>query len=193
MTVAGLPPNYREVRHWKLAGNAWLYLALNGLAAAALVVFGAFFLWFGARFGRLEATAIEGGWLAGLIGGLVLTLVLHELAHGLVMRIFGARPQYGVLWKSLVAYATAPGHAFTRGQYLAVSLAPLRRLERAGGGGHGGAGRFAAGVAPGDVRLVQRGWRGRRPLDIRHRGAMCAHRLHRGRARRDEDFSAGGQ
>jgi hypothetical protein len=125
MAGGGIPPGYREARYWRLTGNAWLFIALNGLAVVALVIFGAFFLWFAARFGGLQAAAIGNEHLVGLILGLFLTLALHELAHGVAMQTFGATPKYGILWRSLVAYTTAPGHAFTRGQYLVVSLAPL--------------------------------------------------------------------
>jgi hypothetical protein len=124
-----LPPNYREVRYWKLTGNAWNFLAINLVSVACLVAFGIFFLWFAAQFGELRESTVGAGWIAGLVIGTVLTLVLHELTHGAAMSLFGARPKYGVLWKSLVAYATAPGHAFTRGQYLTVSLAPLVGLS----------------------------------------------------------------
>jgi len=130
--VAGLgtlPPNYSEVRYWKLTGNAWNFLAINAVAVACLVAFGVFFLWFAVQFGELRQATVGAGWIAGLVIGTVLTLALHELAHGAAMSLFGARPRYGVLWKSLVAYATAPGHAFTRGQYLTVSLAPLVGLS----------------------------------------------------------------
>ena len=53
------------------------------------------------------------------------TIVLHELVHGLVMRMCGAKPQYGVLWKQLMFHATCPGYGFRRNSYLLVALAPL--------------------------------------------------------------------
>ena len=53
------------------------------------------------------------------------TVVLHELVHGLTMRVFGARPQYGALLKHLLFYATAPGYGFRRNAYITVALAPL--------------------------------------------------------------------
>lgn len=62
---------------------------------------------------------------------LVLLFVLflvHELIHGVTMRAFGARPSYGI---GAVAggllpyfYCTAPGHRFSRGQYISVALTP---------------------------------------------------------------------
>jgi len=124
-----LPPNYREARYWKLTGNAWNFLAIHVVAVVCLVTFGAFFVWFAAEFGGVRGSTIGAGWVAGLAAGSVVTLVLHELTHGAAMSLFGARPKYGVVWKSLAAYATAPGHAFTRAQYLTVSLAPLVGLS----------------------------------------------------------------
>ncbi len=61
--------------------------------------------------------------------GVVLTFVLHELAHGLTMQVWGAHPRYGVLLKQFVFYATAPGFAFRRIPYVMVALAPLAGLS----------------------------------------------------------------
>jgi hypothetical protein len=128
---SALPPNYREAIYWRLTGRPALFIALNLLALVGLVLFGAFFAWFAVRFGGAASVAIGGADLLALVTAAFLTLVLHELAHGLAMQAFGARPQYGFMWRSLLAYATAPGHAFTRNQYLAVSLAPLAALSLA--------------------------------------------------------------
>ncbi len=59
--------------------------------------------------------------LAGIVG----TIILHELVHGLAMRLCGAKPRYGALWKQLMFYATCPGYGFRRNSYLLVALAPL--------------------------------------------------------------------
>jgi hypothetical protein len=62
----------------------------------------------------------------GLVfAGILLTLVFHELTHGLVMQMFGARPRYGVIWKGLMFYATSPGFAFRRNDYIVIALAPF--------------------------------------------------------------------
>jgi hypothetical protein len=57
--------------------------------------------------------------------GFLLTFVFHELTHGLFMRIFGARPKYGILWKQMMFYATSPGFAYRRNNYVLIALAPL--------------------------------------------------------------------
>jgi hypothetical protein len=56
-------------------------------------------------------------------------IVLHELVHGLTMRVFGARPQYGARLKQLLFYATAPGYGFRRNAYIIALLAPLVLLS----------------------------------------------------------------
>jgi putative zincin peptidase len=56
-----------------------------------------------------------------------LLLVVHEGIHGLVMLAFGARPSFGAVLVGgamPALYATAAGHRFSRGQYLAVAATP---------------------------------------------------------------------
>jgi len=57
--------------------------------------------------------------------GILLTLVLHELTHGLVMQMFGAKPKYGIIWKGMMFYATSPGYAYHRNNYVVIALAPF--------------------------------------------------------------------
>ena len=62
-------------------------------------------------------------------------LAAHEAIHGVVMRRFGARPTFGALLVAHLVpalYATAPGHRFTRGQYLAVAVAPAVTISGLG-------------------------------------------------------------
>ncbi|MBI4771421.1 MAG: DUF3267 domain-containing protein [Chloroflexi bacterium] len=125
-----VPSDYREALYWKVTGNPRRSLAVNLLGLPLLAISGPFFFWFASRFGRLPAredtTALE---LLALLASILLTLMLHELAHGSVMRLYGARPQYGVLLRALAFYATAPGYGFTRNQYLTLILAPLVSLS----------------------------------------------------------------
>jgi hypothetical protein len=60
-----------------------------------------------------------------MILGILLTLVFHEFTHGLFMQLFGAKPRYGVLWKQAMFYATSPGFAYRRNDYVLIALAPL--------------------------------------------------------------------
>ncbi len=53
--------------------------------------------------------------------------VAHEAVHGLVMAAFGATPRFAALMIAGLApalYTTAPGHLFSRAQYLAVAVTP---------------------------------------------------------------------
>ena len=63
-----------------------------------------------------------------MIVGVIVTISLHEAIHGLTMRLFGARPIFGLDWKLGAAYATAPGYLFTRNQFILVALVPLVAL-----------------------------------------------------------------
>jgi len=85
------------------------------------------FFWIAFHFGKLpdEFSIKSALYLLALILGAFMILILHELVHGAAMQLFGAHPQYGVLWKQFVIYATSPGYAFTRSQYLITTLAPL--------------------------------------------------------------------
>lgn len=68
------------------------------------------------------------------VGALVvLTLavvVAHELLHGLAVLVMGGRPRFGIgeLKSVPYLYTTAPGHLFSRGRYVALTLAPALLL-----------------------------------------------------------------
>lgn len=124
-----VPPDYHEVLYWKLTGNVWRLVGINLLALPLAFIAGAVFLGLGAWASPLGVGGLPRLDLVPLLITIVLTLAMHELAHGLAMRAFGARPRYGIKWKALALYATAPGYAFTRNQYLLVILAPLASLS----------------------------------------------------------------
>jgi hypothetical protein len=65
------------------------------------------------------------GEISAVLAGILLTLVLHELTHGWIMQVFGAKPKYGIIWKGLMFYATSPEYAYHRNNYVAIALAPL--------------------------------------------------------------------
>jgi hypothetical protein len=121
-----MPPSYHEVLYWKLASNVRQLVLINLLAIPLALIGGVGFVAFALPYGLRAAFQNESGfkWVAVLLA-VVLTLVLHELVHGVCMRAFGAQPRYGVKLEALALYATAPGYAFTRNQYLIVILAPL--------------------------------------------------------------------
>ncbi|MBN1920763.1 MAG: DUF3267 domain-containing protein [Anaerolineae bacterium] len=124
-----LPENYHEVTYWRLSDHRILLVALNvvGIVLMGLALAG-FVAW--ARLWQLFASStITAPQMFLTVAMLLLTLVLHELLHGLTLRYYGAKPIYGVLWKELMFYATAAGHAFRRNAYLVIALAPLVGLS----------------------------------------------------------------
>lgn len=123
-----LPPAPRRIE-WRLddldleRAGRWSLVA-SGVAMAGCVVL---------AFRHLQAGAVD--WSAPgvalgvtlVIVGSALSLVIHEAAHGLVIALCGVRPVFG--WGKMggavpFLYAGAPGHRFTRGQFLAVGWAP---------------------------------------------------------------------
>jgi len=122
-----VPPDYHEVLYWRISSRRGHVLAINLLAFVMLFLFGYVFIFFVLLFGHPPAGGeID---LLPLVPGVIFLIPAHELAHGIAMRVYGARPRYGFLWKELMFYATAPGYAFRRNQYLVVSLAPLVSLS----------------------------------------------------------------
>jgi hypothetical protein len=123
-----LPNNYQEVLYWRLTEKHIRVIILNILGLFLFVIFGLFFSSVAASLGNLPAEdEIKFGLseISLVFAGILLTLVLHELTHGLVMQMFGARPKYGILWKQMMFYATSPGYAYRRNNYIGIALAPF--------------------------------------------------------------------
>ncbi len=58
----------------------------------------------------------------------IVTILIHELIHGVFFKFFGGEPKYGVGLSNYIfpyAYATCPGQSFTLMQMTAVALSPL--------------------------------------------------------------------
>jgi hypothetical protein len=123
-----LPDDYQEVLSWKVTGKPMRVIALNIFGILLFVIFGMIFSSLAFRLGKMPS---EGNFRLGLgemglaVVGIVLTFILHELTHGLAMQMFGARPKYGIIWKGLMLYATSPGYAYRRNNYVIISLAPF--------------------------------------------------------------------
>ena len=125
-----LPEGYQEVLYWTIKENPRRMILLQILAVPLLLLSVAVFCGLAARLGTLPSSLTFGpGGMIGVILSVVSTIVLHELAHGISMQWFGARPRYGALWKQAMFYATAPGHAFRRNDYVQIALAPLILLS----------------------------------------------------------------
>jgi hypothetical protein len=126
-----LPPNHHEVLYWRITDKPSRAIFLQIISVPLFVLWSGIFYQLAIRLGRLPASfKIQfGPDLLIALFGIIMTLVLHEFMHGITMQVFGAHPQYGVLWKQLMFYATSPGYVYPRGQFLAIALAPLVLLS----------------------------------------------------------------
>jgi hypothetical protein len=118
---------------WRPSTATWVVWMILMLPLTVVAL--AFYLFFALH----GANHAEGTFSLGqLVLVVVLTLGLlciHEAVHGIAMFAYGARPQFGILMTKAGPsglYATAPGHRFSRRQYLIVCLAPLAILSPLG-------------------------------------------------------------
>jgi hypothetical protein len=115
-------------RRWTVSRPVVLTWILLGFALFLLGIwlFGSVYLLsHGLREFSVEIGIVELVLLLVVTAGL---LALHELVHALAMRRMGAAPSVGadILLKiAPVLYTTAPGHLFSRREYLVVALAPM--------------------------------------------------------------------
>ncbi len=123
------PGSFQQVASFKLSGSAARGISI--LAITLFLISASAFIALALATGKFDPVIMQGSFRVGIweaVAGLAAfpaTIVLHELLHGLAMRLGGARPQYGVLPAHLMFYATAPGYAFRRNTCLMVEMAPL--------------------------------------------------------------------
>ena len=104
-----LPDNYEEVLHWTITENPGRLILLQILAIPLCILSTLVFSHLAVSLGKLPSLLTFGlSGMGAVIVAILLTIVLHELAHGIIMQMFGAQPRYGVLWKQAMFYATAP-------------------------------------------------------------------------------------
>jgi hypothetical protein len=114
------------ISEWKPSRATWVGWTVLSLPMLVLALLGYMFI---ATRGAFPAFVSVN--LAQLALAVALTFALaavHEAMHGLVMRTFGASPEFGVLRVGgipLGFFTTAPDHHFSRRQYLLVALAPF--------------------------------------------------------------------
>jgi hypothetical protein len=125
-TLGSLPSNYQEVLNWKASEKRIQVILIQFFGILLFIVFGLIFSFLAFSLGKLPTTGEFGIGISVLIFVVVLfAFILHELTHAFAMKIFGAKPIYGILWKSLMFYATSPGYSFRRNQYVVIALAPF--------------------------------------------------------------------
>jgi len=129
-TIQGSVPNgFQQVAHHKLSESTSREIPI--LAILLFLLSASLFVVLALTIGKFDPSFTQGGFKIGIceagvgLAAFPATIVLHELVHGLTMRMFGARSRYGVLPKHLVFYATAPGYAFRRNACVMVEMAPL--------------------------------------------------------------------
>ena len=125
-TISHLPEDYREVYSVNLETNKKSSLYVN-LLAIAITVFMAFVMNFVIPISSLfEDHITAAGLILRLLVLIVMILahiVLHELTHGIVMKLCGCeKVTYG--FSGMYAYASA-SEFFTKTQYLCIALAPV--------------------------------------------------------------------
>ena len=128
--AGAVPANYREVLYWRITQSNWKLTVVNVLSLPLAGLMGLLFFGWAVLLKRMpDSLNLDLPRIISLVVAVALTLVLHELAHGLAMWAYGARPHFGILWQGLMFYATSPGHAFRRNRYVVVVLAPLVGLS----------------------------------------------------------------
>lgn len=128
-----VPGSFQQVFRWKLSDvPSWvtktqlMSFCLFFLSVIPLMIIA---LWNGESSGSFRIDFRDIGIFFAAFASWPAMIVLHELVHGLTMRVFGARPQYGARLKQLLFYATAPGYAFRRNAYIITLLTPLVLLS----------------------------------------------------------------
>ena len=120
-----LPDDYQEVLNWKVTEKTSRVIYLNIFGLLLFFIFGLLFYSLAVSLGNLPGFSFGLLEIGPVFIAMMLTIILHELMHGLFMRIFGAKPRYGILWKGLMFYATSPGYAYRRNNYVTIALAPF--------------------------------------------------------------------
>ncbi|MBI3941794.1 MAG: DUF3267 domain-containing protein [Chloroflexi bacterium] len=118
------PGSWREVNRWKLLGNSREIWRLTWISLGLLIPAFILFIGFGwIRGGFADTNGLD--WALGAFLGTAVSIVLHEIVHGIFMLLFGALPQFGFKADAGVFYASAPGAVFSRNRYIIMVLAPF--------------------------------------------------------------------
>ncbi len=121
-----LPEGYREIYALDMHEDKKLAVRLNLFSLAIVAVFAIpmlFFVPWGATFSMTDG--LLGYWVkfAVMIGLMLVYLVLHELVHGIAMRICGTKKiRYGL--KGVYAFAASDDY-YRKKPYIFIALAPV--------------------------------------------------------------------
>ncbi len=125
--IRELPPGCVEIDRIDLQHDRRTAMVVNAAALVVMIAMG-----FGMNFviPVAEMFDVENGWIPVVVRLLVMTagylayIVLHELTHAAVMRLFGAGKMcFG--FSGLYAYASSKEDWFDKLSYILVALAPL--------------------------------------------------------------------
>lgn len=127
-SLLDLPKTYRMTDYINLHADKKRYRLLNALSfliGAVLLFLG----WLWQSFGALSELLSKGFgayylWLGLLLVGILLALSLHQLVHGLFMRLFSCLPTHYGRKGLFLSYAASDAF-FCRGHYLMIALAPV--------------------------------------------------------------------
>lgn len=127
MNTLTLPQNYQILRTVDLQKDKKTAILVNGLAVVLSLFFFVLGFFFSDSFSltvRRGSLFAMGAKLFFLLVGMVAYFILHELVHGVCIRLFsGVRPQYG--FTGLYAFAGSDKAYFDKKSYLVISLAPV--------------------------------------------------------------------
>jgi hypothetical protein len=121
------PEGYTEALYWRISDSKSKVIRIQLWALLFTVVWLSIFYLIARYVGGMTGGLPGNVWL--WVVPIVVVMPLHEFIHGMAMRSFGARPQYGVMWKQLMLYATSPGYPFPRDHFLVVAFAPLSLIS----------------------------------------------------------------
>lgn len=125
-----LPAGYREIDSIDLQKNKKLALIVNAIAAVIAIVMFVLPLALNKTNIRILISASSDSELWGymvklivLVVGMIAYLILHELVHGITMKIFGTKKvKYG--FTGLYAYAGSDDY-YDKPSYIIIALAPI--------------------------------------------------------------------
>jgi len=123
---AALPEEYREIFAVDLQKDKKMALAVNGAAiliGILMAVPAHFYCSFFSLFDMSQGLGMYAVRFAVLVVGLILYMVLHELTHGIAMKLFGTKKvRFG--FTGLYAFAGSDDF-YPKKPYLVIALAPV--------------------------------------------------------------------